>query len=351
MDQILSYKNGLKLGIITIFIAIISIAIVITRQSQYQYHSVYREFYLFPLVLAAFWFGLRGALLTSGVITCFYLIFLWSIWYGWSAETINAFIEILFLNGMGLILGLLHEREKREQRRSQKMENLAIIGKTVSGIAHDMKIPLVAIAGFARRILKKMDGDNPHREQLTIIYQEAQRLENMVKDMLDYARPLNLRLSRENVNLVIEESLILLKGTAEAKQVTLVSRLFPDIVAVEFDPSRMKQVFINLLTNAVQASPAGETVSVSSNVDGGKIVIDVTDHGHGLTAEQKENIFTPFFTTKKEGIGLGLIMVKNIVLAHRGQVQFFDNPPPTPGVTFRVVLPKDVGIISSSIQK
>jgi signal transduction histidine kinase len=209
----------------------------------------------------------------------------------------------------------------------------------------------VAIAGFARRILKKMDGDNPHREQLTIIFQEAQRLENMVKDMLDYARPLNLRLSRENLNQAIEESIVVVKGTAESKQVTIVSRLFPDIVAVEFDPSRMKQVFINLLTNAVQASPAGETVSVSSSVDGGKIVIDVTDHGHGLTAEQKENIFTPFFTTKKEGIGLGLIMVKNIVLAHGGQVQFFDNPPPDVGVTFRVVLPKDAGVMSSSIQK
>jgi hypothetical protein len=103
----------------------------------------------------------------------------------------------------------------------------------------------------------------------------------------------------ENVNLVIEESIVVVKGTAESKQVTLVSRLFPDIVAVEFDPSRMKQVFINLLTNAVQASPAGETVSVSSSVDGGKIVIDVTDHGPGLTTEQKENIFTPFFYYQK----------------------------------------------------
>jgi signal transduction histidine kinase len=344
-------KNGLKLSTIILLITALSVVIFVTRQSHYHFHSIYREFYFIPLILAAFWFGLRGALLTSGIITCFYLIFLWSIWYGWSAEKINAFIEIIFLNGMALILGILREREKKEHRRTQKMENLAIIGKTVSGIAHDMKIPLVAIAGFARRILKKMDGDNPHREQLTIIFQEAQRLENMVKDMLDYARPLNLRLSRENVNQAIEESIVVVKGTAESKQVTIVSRLFPDIVAVEFDPSRMKQVFINLLTNAVQASPAGETVSVSSSVDGGKIVIDVTDHGHGITAEQKENIFTPFFTTKKEGIGLGLIMVKNIVLAHRGQVQFFDNPPPTPGVTFRVVLPKDVEVISSSIQK
>jgi two-component system, NtrC family, sensor histidine kinase HydH len=124
-------KKTLKLTTIISLIATLSIIIFITRHTQYQYHSVYREFYFIPLVLAAFWFGLRGALLTSGAITCFYLIFLWSIWYGWSAEKINAFIEIAFLNGMALILGLLREREHRERLRTQKMENLATIGSVV----------------------------------------------------------------------------------------------------------------------------------------------------------------------------------------------------------------------------
>jgi signal transduction histidine kinase len=333
-------KNESKLTIIILLITVISIVIFVTRHSHYHYHSVYREFYFIPLVLAAFWFGLRGALLTSGVITCFYLVFLWSIWYGWSAEKINAFIEIIFLNGMALILGLLREREHRERRRTQKMESLAIIGKTVSGIAHDMKIPLVAIAGFSRRVLKKLGEDSPHREPLTIIYQEALRLENMVKDMLDYARPLNLRLALEDMNGIIQESIAIVGGTAREKQVTIESRLSHDVMPVDVDPMRMKQVFINLLTNAVQASPPGETVCISSSNEEGRIVIDITDHGKGLTAEQKENIFTPFFTTKKQGVGLGLVMVKNIVAAHNGQVQFFDNPPLETGTTFRVVLPK-----------
>lgn len=110
-------------------------------------------------------------------------------------------------------------------------------------------------------------------------------------------------------------------------------------------------MFINLLTNAVQASPPGETVFISSVSEEERTIIDITDHGPGISADQKENIFTPFFTTKKEGIGLGLIMVKNIVSAHSGEVQFFDNPSPETGVTFRVILPKDSGVMSSSIKE
>jgi len=342
-------KRTLKLTIIICLIAAISIVIFITRYTQYHYHSVFREFYFIPLVLAAFWFGIRGALLASVIITCFYLIFLWSIWFGWSAEKINAFIELAFLNGMALILGLLREREHQEHRRTQKMENLATIGKTVSGIAHDMKTPLVAIAGFSRRILKKLGADDPHREKLTIIYQEAQRLENMVKDMLEYARPLNLRLSLADVDGIIQESISIVKGMAGEKQVTIEGRLSSNISPLKLD-QRMKQVFINLLTNAVQASPPGETVVITSVSEDGKILIDITDHGPGIAAEQKENIFTPFFTTKKEGIGLGLIMVKNIVAAHGGEVQFFDNPPPATGVTFRVVLPRESGVLSAQVE-
>jgi two-component system sensor histidine kinase HydH len=294
---------------------------------------------------------LRGALLTSFSITIFYLIFILVFWQGLSAEKYNTFIEIIFLNVTALMLGILREREKRERRRTQKIENLAAIGKTVSGIAHDMKTPLVAIAGFSRQILKKPGEGEPQREKLMIIHQEAQRLENMVKDMLEYARPLNLQLSPEDVNQIILESVVIVRDIAEAQQVTIESRLSPDSGLVELDAMRMKQVFINLLTNAIQASPAGETVYVASMNQNGKIIIEVTDHGSGLTADQKEHIFTPFFTTKKEGIGLGLVLVKNIVSAHGGQVEFFDNPTPQAGVTFRVVLPREAEDKSSQMQE
>jgi len=259
-------KNTLKLWIIILLITVLSIFIFVTRHTQYHYHSVYREFYFIPLILAAFWFGLRGALLASGSVTLFYLAFVWTFWQGLSAEKINTLIEIVFLNGLALVLGLLREREQRERRRMQKMENLATIGKTVSGIAHDMKTPLVAIAGFSRRILRKLEADDPHREKLTIIYQEAQRLESMVKDMLEYARPLKLRLSLADVNGIIRETIAIVKTIAGEKQVSIESQLSSNLSAVYLDSMRMKQVLINLLTNAIQASPPGETVFIKLRI-------------------------------------------------------------------------------------
>ncbi len=107
------YKNIIKFIFIVFTILFISFIIFITRYTHYHYHSVYREFYFIPLFLAAFWFGLRGALLTSLSITILYLIFILVFWQGLSAEKYNTFIEIIFLNVMALMLGILREREKR----------------------------------------------------------------------------------------------------------------------------------------------------------------------------------------------------------------------------------------------
>jgi two-component system, NtrC family, sensor histidine kinase HydH len=334
-------KLTLKISIVLSLLIIITSVIFLTKDSQYRYHSVFREFYFIPLILATFWFGLRGALLTSGSITLFYIIFLVFYWQGISAEKINTFIEIIFLNLAAVIFGTLRERENKQRRRAQKAENLAAIGKAVSGVAHDMKTPLVAIAGFARQILKKMREDEPHRDKLDIIHREAQRLESMVKDMLDFARPLDLRLAPADVNQLLRESLEVAQDLAREQGVTMETQLGAAIPLTLLDAGRMKQVLINLVINAIQASPAGETVMVRSALGERNITIEVVDRGGGIPPDQKENIFVPFFTTKKEGVGLGLSMVKNIVSAHHGSVEFFDNRNPSQGVTFRITLPRE----------
>jgi len=334
-------KSTIKIAIVLFLLTTITLTIILTEQTHYRYHSIYREFYFIPLILAAFWFGWRGALLTSGSITVFYIIFLVFYWQGISAAKVNTFVEIIFLNIVAVIFGTLRERENKQRRRAQKAENLAAIGKAVSGVAHDMKTPLVAIAGFTRQVLKKMREDDPHREKLDIIYREAQRLESMVKDMLDYARPLDLRLAPTDVNQLVRESLEVAQDLAREQGVTMESQLGADIPLIPLDAGRMKQVLINLVINAIQASPAGATVMVRSALGERNITIEVVDRGCGIPPDQKENIFVPFFTTKKEGVGLGLSMAKNIVAAHHGSVEFFDNRNPSQGVTFRITLPRE----------
>jgi signal transduction histidine kinase len=204
-----------------------------------------------------------------------------------------------------------------------------------------MKTPLVAIAGFARQVLKKLREGDPQRDKLEIIHREAQRLESMVKDMLDFARPLDLRLTPADVNQLLKESFEVAQDLAREQGVTMESQLGADIPLTPLDAGRMKQVLINLVINAIQASPAGETVMVRSALGESNITIEVVDRGCGIPPDQKENIFVPFFTTKKEGVGLGLSMVKNIVSAHHGSVEFFDNRNPSQGVTFRITLPRE----------
>jgi len=163
----------------------------------------------------------------------------------------------------------------------------------------------------------------------------------MVKNMLDYARPLDLQLAPADVNQLLRESPEVAQDLAREQGVTMETQLGADIPLTPLDAGRMKQVLINLVINAIQASPAGETVMVRSALGERNITIEVVDRGCGIPPDQKENIFVPFFTTKKEGVGLGLSMVKNIVSAHHGSVEFFDNRNPSQGVTFRITLPRE----------
>ena len=186
-------------------------------------------------------------------------------------------------------------------------------------------------------VQRAFEKDDPSYKKLDIVLQQTKRLESMVKEMLDFSRPLSLNRSKEDLNKVVEDSLAVAGKTAEDSKVTVASHLDRDLPLIPIDPMRMEQVVINLVNNAVQSSPAGQTVVVSTSRMNEYAAIEVSDCGCGIPLEQKEEIFTPFFSTKKEGTGLGLPIVKKIIESHHGQLEFFDNLEG--GVTFRVLLP------------
>jgi two-component system sensor histidine kinase HydH len=159
----------------------------------------------------------------------------------------------------------------------------------------------------------------------------------MVKEMLDFSRPLELRRSRENVSQVIAESLLIVENVAIERSVILQTSSPHEKVYVSCDCMRIKQVIINLLMNAIQASPVGETVKISSYVNKGNLFIDVSDRGCGIPADKREEILLPFVTTKNDGTGLGLPIASKIVEAHNGHLKIIDNS--AGGVTFRAILP------------
>lgn len=231
-----------------------------------------------------------------------------------------------------------HIQRRKSEKALRESESLVAIGRAMSAVAHDMKTPLVSIGGFTRLVQRHLDDESPDHGRLEIAIEETRRLENMVRDMLDFSRPLKLERLEGDVEQLIAECFVVVESMAQQKRVTLQNHAEQDSVPVSFDAMRMKQVLINLLTNAIQASPEGERVTVRCHSNGGgHFVIDVTDNGCGIACGDRKEIFSPFFTTKKEGTGLGLPIVKKIVEAHQGQIEILDNEEC--GVTFRVQLP------------
>lgn len=185
-----------------------------------------------------------------------------------------------------------------------------------------------------QRDLKEND---PLEKKLKLIVEEIHRLETMVNEMLDFSKPLELHLFQEDVVKVLNQSLELVGDTAKRKAVTIEVKSSENLPLLAFDCQRMKQLFISLLMNAVEASPEGDTVTVHTYRKGGKIIVDVADRGTGIPYDRREDVFLPFFTTKKGGTGLGLPIVKKIIEAHYGRIRILDNSDR--GTTFRISIP------------
>ncbi len=219
----------------------------------------------------------------------------------------------------------------------RESESLAGVGRALSSVAHDMKTPLVAIGGFAKIVQGHMAIGSPDWEKMQIIMKETGRLEQMVRNMLDFSKPLDLQKTPEDIYGIMLEAIDIARPLAEKKEIPLLLDSGELVEPVLMDGARVKQAILNLVTNAIEATPKGRPVRLESRKKGRSLIVEVKDCGCGIPVEQRKEIFVPFFTTKKEGTGLGLPIVKKIAEAHHGRVEILDNAEG--GVTFRLVLP------------
>jgi PAS domain S-box-containing protein len=238
----------------------------------------------------------------------------------------------LLMDGMWKIM-----QRERAEKKLRESERLSAMGRALAAVAHDMKTPLIAIGGFTLLAQRQIDSDSPVQEKLAIVVRETLRLENMLKDMLDFSRPLNLELSKGDMDTMVEECLPLFDLPAHEKGISVRYLSDSEVPQVSMDSMRVKQVLINLVTNAIQASPEGGEVIIRNSRNGNSVILDVIDGGCGIPPEKRSEIFSPFYTTRKEGTGLGLPIVKKIVESHRGHIEVFDNKGK--GTVFRVVIP------------
>jgi two-component system sensor histidine kinase HydH len=225
---------------------------------------------------------------------------------------------------------------KREIIQSQR---LASIGRLAAGVAHEIRNPLSSIKGFAT-YFKERYRDTPKDHQTAeIMIQEVERLDRVIGQLLEFARPMRIQEKRTHLDPLIRHSLKMVEGDAAQKGIALNFSEDPDIDNVRMDPDRIKQVLLNLYLNAIEAMTEGGTLSVSLSKTETKTGIRITvwDTGPGIKPEDLPHLFDPYFTTKSSGTGLGLAIVHKIVESHRGEIQV--NSRPGEGAVITVTLP------------
>jgi len=216
-----------------------------------------------------------------------------------------------------------------EQTQLQLLQSakLATMGELAAFIAHEINNPLTSVLGYASLILSETAPSDPKRSDLEVIEKEALRARAIVRDLLGYARQTDSVMEATQVNAAIESVLPLARRRAEMHHVTISSRLDPNLPSISADVSQLKQVFINILNNAIDAMPQGGEVEVptrkvTTDGIGPHVEIAFQDHGVGIPTEHLSKIFDPFFTTKEagKGTGLGLPITKRIVERHGGSI-------------------------------
>lgn len=318
--------------------------------------SEYFPVLLLPIISTATYMGFGATVLFSGATIIAYLSFL--LYIDWTQMTIEPEsihtleVRCLVLALGAILVNTLGEAKRMESLRykqaaeqlavanrnlvnaeaaMRRTERLAALGQLSAGLAHELRNPLGSIRGSAELLSRATAKDNEMAKELAqIIREEVDRTNSLVTRFLDFARPLEPRRENADITSVIDRA-------ASHAKVSLIRNYSPDVNFIPLDPALMEQVFINLLTNAAQASARDAPITVATRAAGDGAEISVIDRGCGIAPEKIETIFNPFVTDKQGGTGLGLAIVAKIVDGHGGRMTVESERGK--GSTFRLWLP------------
>lgn len=321
-------------------------------------HNILHHLNFLPLMMAGMLFGMRGAAIAALIAAVVNAPGITLHWFEWPMDAQDQIVELSIFSTAGLIAGYLSDRERTQRLRLQQTqqqleqiyselhaniekmkqaERLSAAGQLAASLAHEIRNPLASISGAAGILSRGAAPPEYVHDSLDIIQKESQRLNKLLTGFLNFANPRSPRLQRTDPAALLHSVALLAAHTAEQHRIALVCQppqLAPEI---ECDPEQLKQVLLNLVLNAIEASPAGSSVHLDIRAVASRLSIEVADQGAGVAPEAADRLFDPFFTTKPAGTGLGLAISSMIVSHHSGSLSFRNNPDR--GATFRVDLP------------
>jgi signal transduction histidine kinase len=344
-------------------------------------NSDYYPIFYLPVMTAAMYFGPLGTLLWTAAASAAYSSYLYQahllqfvityrsvsqlllrvLFFFFVAMTVNRFvmqyrIQVRRYQALSESLAEANRSLKQAQDEARRAERLAALGQLSAGLAHEIRNPLGVIKGSAELLTQKLQAADPlARELAGYIYTEVNRVSALVSRFLDFARPSQLDLGPTDLTALVERCIKTVAGQGACASVRVQRDFTPSLPQVMLDQDLCEQVFTNLLMNACEAmgeqggelkvrigraalAPNAQNQRVPGTpAEENAVTVEVEDSGPGVPPEMKEQIFNPFVTTKKSGVGLGLAIVSKIVDAHGGSVKLIS--PPNHGACFRVTFP------------
>jgi signal transduction histidine kinase len=309
--------------------------------------STYYVTLLLPVVSAATTLNPAGTALITALAIAAYVSFL--LLLDWSRYELTRFavgelgIRVVFLPVVAFLTQQLAEANRVEARKYQataeqleaanrhlqeaeaamrRSERLVALGQLTAGLAHELRNPLGTMRASAELLMSRVAGENDvARELAGFISSEVDRTNSLITRFLEFARPMHLRRERTDITLVLDEAIRELQRHHPPYEVTVHRNYAPEVPPIALDHELMVRVFYNLLLNAAQASPPHAAITAKTRVRENMAEISILDRGAGIPKEHVENIFNPFFTTKSDGVGLGLAIVSKIVDEHGGSLR------------------------------
>jgi two-component system sensor histidine kinase HydH len=344
-----SDSAAVRVAIIAAIVLAVTILHYATKSQHLSYHDFLQRLYYLPIILGGLWFGLRGGLVTSLLITLIYIHHIYFTLGGdfWGANFPRT-LELLLYNVIGVLTGLLARRLKKEEARYRdaaealdasyrqldrtyeklkeqaglllqiedqlrKTDRLAATGELYASLAHEIRNPLGSIKGAAEILADRFHPGDKEYEFANILRKEVTRMNDVLSGMLNFARPRD-GTGDEHCRpaAVLNDVLKLVGPGLKQAGIRLTTSIDPGLPEVRFDPEQLKQTVLNIVLNAQAAMKPGGSLTVQAEQKEGVVRVTFADTGQGIPEEYLDRVFDPFFSLRDGGTGLGLAIVKRL---------------------------------------